>query len=353
MYSPLPDPMHLISLAWREIKNCAHEVGIDGQALIHQWPAPGQLLRGEHVPVLEPRDRWRCYMIFYINHTRNGQEWPFIVFGTFRHGGHVTRFNGLKWWLENPRNANGGKTLPTAHSPNISMNAFQNDLSRSRANEVRSHRFHRWQKRWHSAPVLAPDHPWIRTRLSDQATALLLNRADIRVSQEQGDHVLMAPLVRSDAVQTGFQVVHMSHDHTKSDKKRIYVKADGMMKHSYILIRNIDTAPFFPIGICEGLATGLSVALEWPGEIRVALSAGNLASVRQGCPGPCVFFYDQDLWKSHVGNVGRTRAFAAAQPGDLLLGPHFKAENHAHHPTDFNDLLMLEGRHSLKSHFRK
>lgn len=107
-----------------------------------------------------------------------------------------------------------------------------------------------------------------------------------------------------------------------------------------------------PTGMCEGLATGLSVALVWPGQIRVALDAGNLVAVRQDIYGPVTLFADNDQWSNTGINTGITKARQAATLIDKVIIPAFSAASLCHKPTDFNDLLQLEGLNALKKSVR-
>jgi hypothetical protein len=48
-----------------------------------------------------------------------------------------------------------------------------------------------------------------------------------------------------------------------------------------------------------------------------------------------------------VGNVGKTAASRALVAGDSLCIPQFRQKSLVYKPTDFNDLLMLEGIRAL------
>lgn len=74
---------------------------------------------------------------------------------------------------------------------------------------------------------------------------------------------------------------------------------------------------------------------------------GQAEAVRQPIAEPVVFFCDEDIWKPHVGNVGRNKALGAMQLGDVLHGPGFHPLSLASQPTDYNDLLWLEGVEAL------
>ena len=120
-----------------------------------------------------------------------------------------------------------------------------------------------------------------------------------------------------------------------------------MLKGSYIEILPQKGSPPKSPALCEGLATGLSIALVWAGPVYVALSANNLEAVRHNLTGPVTIFSDNDAWKPEVGNVGETAARRALHSGDNLISPKFEQQSLQYQPTDFNDLLMLEGIHAL------
>jgi putative DNA primase/helicase len=105
-----------------------------------------------------------------------------------------------------------------------------------------------------------------------------------------------------------------------------------------------------PIYIVEGYATGASVHMAAQRTVVVAFDAGNLDPVieqlRKVYPNsPFIIAGDDDAWKDH--NTGREKAQQAAlKYGCSVVFPSFKDPSSK--PTDFNDLLALEGLESVK-----
>ena len=99
------------------------------------------------------------------------------------------------------------------------------------------------------------------------------------------------------------------------------------------------------IYITEGYATGASVHMATHVPVVITFDAGNLEPVieelRKGYPNsPFIIAGDDDCWKDR--NIGREKAQEAAlKYGCSFVFPSFKET--ASKPTDFNDLLVLEG----------
>jgi phage/plasmid primase-like uncharacterized protein len=177
----------------------------------------------------------------------------------------------------------------------------------------------------------------VQKRFCGYATKELLSRTKIK---HLSNGRILAPLINSKGDETGF---HQIHALQAGDEKRHFIRAAGLMKGSYIQIAAVQGMNSSTVAICEGLATGLSIALVWPGEIRVALTANNLNAVRNEIPSRAVFFSDEDIWKPEAGNVGRKAVLAAIRPEDGWCLPIFNGVSMGQKPTDFNDLLRLEG----------
>ena len=101
-----------------------------------------------------------------------------------------------------------------------------------------------------------------------------------------------------------------------------------------------------PIIVTEGYATGASIYIATQQATVIAFDAGNLEPVieelKKAYPkSPILIAGDNDCWKDT--NKGRTKAEEAAQKyGCSVIFPKFK--NTETHPTDFNDLMLLEGK---------
>ncbi|MBY0273035.1 MAG: DUF3987 domain-containing protein [Alphaproteobacteria bacterium] len=105
-----------------------------------------------------------------------------------------------------------------------------------------------------------------------------------------------------------------------------------------------------PLIIVEGYATGASITMAtgWP--TVIAFDAGSLGPVIEELKSiypksPILIAVDDDCWKER--NIGREKAEEAAHKyGCSLVFPQFK--NTKTHPTDFNDLHVLEGLDAVK-----
>ena len=106
--------------------------------------------------------------------------------------------------------------------------------------------------------------------------------------------------------------------------------------------------------ITEGWATGWSIHEATGAPVIVAFSAGNLAAIAHHMrtkykTAQIIIAADNDRWsESHLGpNPGVTYAKKAASAvGGLVAIPDF--ENLETKPTDFNDLMLLEGTDAVR-----
>jgi len=114
--------------------------------------------------------------------------------------------------------------------------------------------------------------------------------------------------------------------------------------HSISAFKNGD-----PIIVAEGYATGASVYMATSHPTVIAFDAGNLDPVieelKKAYPKSLLLIAgDDDRWKEH--NTGRIIAEEAAKKHNCrVLFPTFK--NLSTHPTDFNDLMLLEGKEEV------
>lgn len=106
--------------------------------------------------------------------------------------------------------------------------------------------------------------------------------------------------------------------------------------------------------LCEGFSTGASINEATGATVIVAFNAGSLPKVarilRNYLPGRQILIAaDNDQFKPEVGNAGITKANeAAAILGNApVLFPTFR--NLDSKPTDFNDLMLLEGAAAVVS----
>lgn len=331
-YSEDIQPEDVLSAAYDDIVAMASEVGIDGHQLLQALPAPGYLITGRQVPVLHERYRHNCHVLFHINQTQRGMRWPLLRFHTFKDGGNVRTFNGFHWLKQNNRVPAASRTISIRPNAQLVEERKQRDYHRTRRHSQLRHRYS------YSKP-LDVIHPWLVKRLCGHATPELIARTSIRLD---GQH-LLAPLVHDSHTDTGFHSVKLSGT---TNTKRHYIRRAGLLKGSYVVIKQAQRThgqSATPILICEGLATGLSLALVCQTEIRIALYAYNIALLREKIQSPVTICCDNDQWKPHAGNVGLHKAREALKKGDTLLCPEFSAQSLIHQPTDFNDLLVHEG----------
>lgn len=104
-----------------------------------------------------------------------------------------------------------------------------------------------------------------------------------------------------------------------------------------------------PILVAEGYATGASVYMATNKATVIAFDAGNLEPViedlKKTYPRSLILIAgDDDRWKED--NIGRIKAEEAANKYNCrVVFPTFK--NMSSQPTDFNDLLLLEGKEEV------
>jgi len=101
-----------------------------------------------------------------------------------------------------------------------------------------------------------------------------------------------------------------------------------------------------PIIVVEGYATGASIHMATQQAVVVAFDAGSLEPVieelkRVYPKSPTLIAGDDDCWKER--NAGREKAEQASRKyGCSVVFPKFK--DLSTNPTDFNDLMLLEGK---------
>lgn len=326
------DSCSILKQAYQDIVRLAAEVGIDGCEVLANLPAPGQLWHGASVPVVSASYRGSCSVLFHINSTASGQEWPLLRFHTFKQGGDARTFHGLQWLL---KNSNSRLSKPV-NACQISIRTDVTDTLHRLQAEKRLKRFRLVHCDFMQSAPLTIDSAWLTHRLCGEATTTLCQRVGLR----QGDGRLLAPLETVSGVLTGFQSIVPT---VMGDQKRFLVAHSGLLTGSFFRIRPSDPDAESAVMICEGVATALSLALVWQGEIRAALTASNLGAVRSGIEGRAIFAHDMDIYKPAVGNVGLAAACQALRAGDLLLTPKFNLYDLELQPTDFNDVLNLYG----------
>ena len=175
-------------------------------------------------------------------------------------------------------------------------------------------------------------------------TATVLERINGRHASNDR---LLFPLMDQGGEHVGYQQIKTDG----SNAKRFFLRASGLLAGSSARISATGTDTSRTTVICEGIMTALAVARVWDGPVIAALTANNLRNVRSQIAGPVVIARDDDQWKPSVGNTGKTASEAVRQPGDRIVAPQFRACSLAFSPTDFNDLLALEGPAAVKACF--
>ncbi len=333
-----PHLFDILQQAKPEIISIAEEVGIDGEAVLANLPAPGTFWQGSSVPVIQRRYRGACSVLFHVNNHRSGLAWPYFRFHTFKEGGDLRTFNGLTWLSNNPlsRCTNSSKeTVAFYQTPRT--NCQQREAQEQ---QVRLHRFQQALLEFEAGSPLSERSLWLQQRLSDFASSKLGLRADIRFSP----HRVLAKLERANGELIGFQAISAKQ---YGDDKRFLLARSGTLKGSFVRIRPSLPQAEQAVLLCEGVATALSLALVWQGEIRAALCASNIKAVRETIEAPVIFAHDMDIYKPHIGNVGLLAAKSAMQATDRLITPRFHFLDHVERPTDFNDVLQLYGLDEL------
>lgn len=140
---------------------------------------------------------------------------------------------------------------------------------------------------------------------------------------------------------TGFQQLYDQPLDAGGRTQHLIIRQAGLKKGACASIHPLPGHEHWPVALCEGLFTALSVALAWPGPLRVALDAYNLRPVRAAIDGPCVFFADDD--RAAERHTGWHQAKAALQPGDRIVLPRFPDAGSAGDLSDFNDLHRVSG----------
>ena len=241
----------ILSAAGDHICQRAAEVGIDGTRLLRDLPAPGRLLKGAALPVLARRYRGASCALLHINYTNNGQEWPFLLLMTFKDGGARTHFNGLRWLCQH--DGREQRYEPTRYCVSIRQHDHRIEQC-ERKNRLRRHRA--LQHSYANGQALPVTHSWLRRRLCGLADASLLRRTTLRTTANG----ILAPLVHADGSCVGF---HQITPHNKGDTKRHFVHTLGAMAGAFVFLASTVKDITLPPILCEGLVTGLTLALYW------------------------------------------------------------------------------------------
>lgn len=175
----------------------------------------------------------------------------------------------------------------------------------------------------------SPGHPYLRTKKVQPAGEL-----------REWDDRLVVPLRDASGVLRSLQFI-------AADGSKRFLRGGKVQACWFTIPGQVQNADLV---VCEGLATGFSIAQATGAEVWCAMGAGNLLSVcrtaRAKFPDrEIVVAADNDCWTQ--GNPGMTKAREAAIAiGAKLAVPKFK--DVSTRPTDFNDLSQLEGLDAVR-----
>lgn len=334
----------LLMAADEQIENIAKQAGIDWSRLRLRMPAAGELLKGRHIPVYAQDDQWRCAFVWHLQSHRDGSQWPCLVFMSFRQGGIQQIFHGYRWARESHERC---APLQYTRTPVRQLNDNSHTENEAR---WRLQRFNTHQRLWHNAPAATFEHPLLQARLGQCSNESLLSRLNVRSVGTHPMQSLMVRLSHYEHGHCGYQLLHAPGQTTSARRQELVIRQAGMKRGAFVVLHASPGHLHWPVGLCEGVFTALSVALAWPGPIAIALDAGNLSNVRRLIGRTCVLFADNDRWGNH--NTGLQRANQAIMKGDRLCIPAFSQASLSTKPTDFNDLLRLEGPDALHQQIR-
>lgn len=184
------------------------------------------------------------------------------------------------------------------------------------------------RERWANSSQLEGSHPYLISKaIPDAKLPLRVQGANLLVPMYSPQHVLM------------------NYQSISSNGEKRFQKGCPI-KGAYFPIGGSDTEPLL---ICEGLATGASLALASGAQVAVAFSAGNLMPVAQAMREKhprrrIVICADFDHEKTHAGEAAATKAALAI--GAHVALPQFKEPAGK---TDFNDLHKEQGLKAVKA----
>lgn len=127
----------------------------------------------------------------------------------------------------------------------------------------------------------------------------------------------------------------------------------GRKKGCHYIIGGIHTGITSLAVLCEGYATGASIAEATGLPVIICFDAGNIAPViadiRQYHPTlPLIIAADNDQWgETNTGKIKANQA-AAQHKHCRVIVPQFPEALHGQKPTDFNDLHVLMGLDEVK-----
>jgi len=182
---------------------------------------------------------------------------------------------------------------------------------------------------WANTQAAQPDHPYlVRKQIQPHGARIYNNQ-------------LVLPVLDFTGKLTSLQFISPTKDPATGRDKTLL--KDGRKQGCYIPVAG-DPANYSCIIICEGWATGCSLAEDKPSALVVAaIDAGNLRPValairHHWVSATLLIAGDDD--RQTPGNPGATKAKAAAIDSDALLALPQWPDDAPEHLTDFNDLAV-------------
>ena len=334
--------LDVLSQAYSDVLPLAEECGIHWDRLSRELPQPHQPLTGSAVPVCSRADRWTSFFIWFDNRSYGGIDFPVLVFLTHRRGGIKNVFNGHRWLVEQSRAAS---RLRLRQAPRAALGSA--DSRAVQPEDWRRARFSVFHRQFQQLPQEWGTHPYLQRKLGNWAPAIC-SRMNLRRGLDSRGDFIATPLYGTEGV-VGYQRIYDRAIGENGRDREYVLRAQRAKRGAYAYISGLESTS--STGLVEGVATGMSVALCRSCPIYIALDAGNMPFVAEGLQcGQLEVFADNDCWKPAVGNVGTAKAREAIQRqghGQLFV-PRFRDEFSNMRPTDFNDLLSLEGLRALQ-----
>ena len=172
-------------------------------------------------------------------------------------------------------------------------------------------------------------------------------------SDQYGDFVAV-PLMDVDGKLWNVQKIYNKKDDQSSNKRFL---RGGKKKGCFHVIGTPlkELSESDKIWIVEGYATGASIHMATNDTVIVAFDAGSIDPVINAIKSTYphllgIIAGDDDQWPKDGNNAGRQKAeYAAKKYGCHVVFPKFQEDHYKFEPTDFNDLLCLEGIEAVQA----
>lgn len=188
---------------------------------------------------------------------------------------------------------------------------------------------------WEAGQPASADHPYLKRK---QVPGL-------GIKIEAGTNTLIIPMYAA-----GMKIVGLQRIHENGTKKFLF---GSEIKGSCSIIKGRFNDRVY---VCEGYSTAATIAIATERTVFVAFNAGNLYpvcdNIRKKTNVPIIVCADEDDSKYRPGgipyNAGRAAAMKCVEAfGCIAIFPVFADTSSK--PTDFNDLMCLEGIGKVKA----